>query len=621
MKKTIIIILTFFITFFANSQNKVHTINEFNRAYKNGTRSYNGKPGENYFVNYCDYTIEANFNPETGFLTGSETIIYHNESPDTLDMMVIRLYQNLFQKGSPRDFGVNPEDLTEGVQIKKIIFDRTEIDLTKTQTYATNLYLRTPTAITPKSTVKLEIEWEFNYPKNTTVRNGYYKDRAWFIGYWYPQIATYDDIFGWDRNHYSGATEFYNEPSNFDVKITVDAPNLIWATGELQNIDEIFTKKYQKRIEGVQQSDDVVKIITPEDYKSGKILKKSDKNTFHFIAKKVPDFSFATSDSHNWDAVGLKIQDQEKKVLISGVFKEESENFHQLAKFSKDIINIFSTKIPAIPYPYPTMTVFEGDGGMEYPMMVNEACPEDICDAYYVTAHEIGHSYFPFYTGLNETRYAWMDEGLISYFPRLVVDILLPDCNAEAQILNNYTKDANGFHDLPLMTPTNIFKDFWAYRVIAYDRSSYALQQLNLYMGDSLFFAALQEFTDRWKYKHPYPWDFFNTFEDVANEDLTWFWKPYFFEFSEPNLAITDVEFMEQRLYVTIENVGGMPLPVYLEINMPNGRSQKVEKNSGCWKEGNYFELKLDLNQKPKSIKIGNEFVLDIDENDNFFGF
>ncbi|MBN2892764.1 MAG: M1 family metallopeptidase [Bacteroidales bacterium] len=616
MKKSLLLLSFMLFGIILWGQNSLYMTKEFKKAYKNKTRSNSGNPGENYFTNFSDYTINAEFNPESGFLSGNETIIYHNQSSDTLNLIVIRLYQNLFAKGRPRDFAINPNDLTNGVLIKKLTFNEIEINPAEINSYATNMFLSTPEAINPNSTVEIKIEWEINFPQNTTVRNGKYGENVWFIGYWYPQIAVYDDVFGWDINNYSGATEFYNDHSNFDVNITVPAPNILWATGELQNIDEIYTKKFAKRIKDAQISDDVVKIITPEDLTENKILKNKEKNTWHFKALQVPDFSFSTSDKHNWDGVSLLLPNQEK-IFISGVYADSTENFHQLAKFTRDIIEVYSFKLPAIPYPYPAMTVFQGGGGMEYPMMVNESATGKLCSDYYVTAHEIGHSYFPFFTGSNETRYAWMDEGLISFFPRLVVDILSPDCNSEKQISTNYKRVANGYTDLPLMVPTSIFKDFWSYRVIAYDRSSFALLQLYNYLGDSLFFAGLQEYTKRWAHKHPYPYDFFYTFEDVTGKDLSWFWKPYFFEFVEANLAITEAKYSKNELNITIENKGGMPLPIYLEITLSDGDIKIFEQNIGCWENSNKYKTNISLENKPIKIQLGKSDIPDIDENDN----
>ncbi len=619
MKKTIFLFLALFAFITSNSQNTKYTIREYENAIKKQTRSLDGNPGINYFSNYSDYKIEAEFDTKTGLLTGKETVIYHNQSPDTLQIIVIRLYQNLFAKGFPRDFTVNSEDLTDGVIISKLVINGKEINIRNTRTNSTNMFVPIPDKILPDSETELLIEWQLSYPEHTTVRNGKYMENVWFIGYWYPQIAVYDDVFGWDNSTYTGSTEFYNDHSNFDVKITVPYPNLLWATGEQQNIDDVYTKKYANRIKDAKNNENVVNIITPDDYEQGKILINKDKNTWHFIASKVPDFSFATSDKHNWDGVGLELPNHSNKVFISGVYLDTTKFFHNLAKISKDIIKTYSFKLPGILFPYPKMTVFQGGGGMEYPMMVNESSNNDICDDYYVTAHEIAHSYFPFLVGSSESKYAWMDEGLITYFPRLVVDILQPQCISCKKVQENYSRDANGFYDLPLIMPTNVFKDFWAYRVIAYNKSSFALQQLNKYLGDSLFFGGLQEYAKRWGNKHPYPWDFFNTFDDYTGENLCWFWNAYFFEFNYPDLSISEAKY-KKDLTIIIKNIGGLPIPIELEIELTDGQIISYKEKADCWKDENIHKIVIQANAKPKNIKItGNN--PDTDIKNNFLSF
>jgi hypothetical protein len=478
-----------------------------------------------------------------------------------------------------------------------------------------------PGKLAPKAIIKLDIDWEFTMPQKTAIRNGKYAENVYFVGYWYPRIAVYDDVFGWDKNIFTGAQEFYNDHSNYDVKITVPYPNIVWATGILQNSFDIFTKEYANRIKTAKNSNQIVHILTPQDYKNGKILKNKKQNTWHFIADKVPDFAFATSDKHNWDAVGTSMPDREQRVLISGVYADSSELYHNLADVARKVINYYSFERPQIYYPYPSMTVFEGGGGMEYPMMVNEGDIEDTCAFYYVTAHEIGHSYFPFYCGTNETKYAWMDEGLISFFPRFAIDDLF-NCNSKQDIIKNYLQIAGSNTDLPIMIPSDIFKNFFTYRNIAYNRPAFAFYIIHQYLGDSLFFAALREFANRWHYKHPYPYDFFNTFNDVADEDLSWLWKPYFFQMTKPDLALSDIEYRSDGLYFSVENIGQMPLPIYVEIIFDKTKKEFAQKDVSVWKSGkNKIEFYIPTTTKPIRIKLGKQTIPDIDLSNNIFNF
>ncbi len=602
------------------AQKKLFMPSEFVNSYENEFRNFDGTPGKNYFSNYADYNIDVFFNPENGFLKASADITYHNQSNDTLEMIIIRLYKNLFQKGNLRDFAVNPTDVNNGINIKSFYINEKEYNLNDASFYGTNMYVQLPEPLKNNSKLSLSIEWELIMPQNTTIRNGKYGENIYMIAYWYPQIAVYDDVFGWDTNIFGGTQEFYNEHSNFNVKITVPSPNIVWATGMLENPYKIFTKKYAMKIDDALKSDEVVSILSQEDYKSGNILKNNDENTWKFKAQKVPDFAFSTSANHNWDATGTYVPNRPQRILISGVYADSSKIFHSLTKVSRKIINYFSFKKPQIYYPYPAMTVFEGGGGMEYPMMVNIGDIESPCDFYYVVAHEIAHSYFPFYTGTSETRYAWMDEGIISFFPRYAVDEIFNSCNTVKSIYKNYNRIAGTVNDFPMMFPSSIFNDFYIYRNIAYNRPAYAFYILHEHLGDSLFYEALREFTERWHYKHPYPYDFFYTFEDVANEDLTWFWQPFFFEFSKPDLSFKDVYF-DAGLYIEIENSGGLPLPVDVKIYLKNGKIQNYHKNIDVWKNKDVINVYIPLKEKPDKLILENSMIPDVNKSDNLFVF
>ncbi|MBN2662789.1 MAG: M1 family metallopeptidase [Bacteroidales bacterium] len=594
--------------------------NEFLRAYQNNYRNYDGTPGDNYFANYSDYKIDVHFDPTTGKLVGSEEVVYHNNSNDSINTLVIRLYKNLFQKSNPRDFRVNPDDIHDGIDIKTFKINGQSYDLTKVAFYGTNMFAPVFNPILPNSETTIHIEWEFTMPQKTSIRNGKYGDKTYMVAYWYPQIAVYDDVFGWDQSIFGGTQEYYNDHSNFDVSITVPAPNIVWATGVCQNYSEVYNSKYLAKILSAQKTNDVVNILTPIDYADGQILKKTTENTWNFKAEKIPDFAFSTSASHNWDATSISMPDRTQRVLINGVYADSSANFHSLAEVSRKIIGYFSFQKPNIYYPYPAMTVFEGGGGMEYPMMVNQGDIKDLCDFYYVTAHEIGHSYFPFYAGTSETRYAWMDEGLISYFPRFAVDDLFGTCNTVPDIVSNYSRISGNFDDLPLMVPSSIFKNFFTYRNIAYNRPAFAFYILNEYLGDSLFYGALQNFAQKWHYKHPYPYDFFYTFENFTNEDLSWIWKPFFFDFTKIDLALTDVNF-NGGLHIVIVNEGKIPVPVELNIYSSDGKIIKVNKPVSCWKNTDICEIFIPMSVAPVKVEIDASKIPDADLSNNYFEF
>ncbi|MBK9099119.1 MAG: hypothetical protein IPM14_13560 [bacterium] len=248
-------------------------------AYDKETRSFDGRPGPNYWQNSADYKIDAEFDPINYTLTGREEVLYKNNSPDSLNRLVIRLYPNIFKKGSARDYSMVPEAVNEGVTIRNIGIDGRSINLENRSIFrvtSTVAILYLPRAVQANSSVEISVEWSFTLPTKATLRMGVYDTTAVFLGYWYPQIAVYDDTEGWDYYNYSGQAEFYNDFSNFEVKITVPNNYGVWATGELQNPEEVLETEIAEKYFLARNSDEVVKIITPDDLNSSAIYKNEE---------------------------------------------------------------------------------------------------------------------------------------------------------------------------------------------------------------------------------------------------------------------------------------------------------------------------------------------------------
>ena len=583
---------------------------EYQKALQNGTRSLTGAPGKNYWINHSDYTIEANFNPMTGALTGTEKIKYHNNSPDTLKMIIIRLYQNVWKKGVSRDFMLPESAITNGEKIKSLNIDGQNYSTDKLRYYNTLVFIRLKKPILPHSTADLQISWETQMPLKMSMRYGKYGDRTFFVGYWYPEIAVYDDVMGWDRRNFTGIQEFHNDHNNFDVRINVMFPNLVWAPGKLVNADSIYTDKILKRIDKASKSDKVIHIITKDDL-NGNLLKQKGIIQWHFIAKSIPEFPFATSDHYVWDATSLKVKN--RRVFISAVYNPQNTTFNYMADLVRKIIYQDSYVVLKIPFPYEAETIFNGGGAMEFPMMVNETVFKDTCENYYVTAHEVSHTYFPFMTGTNETMYAWMDEGIINYFPRYVAQNIGSHCNKYfTNMINKYKRLAGTSNDLPINIPTSDVGNWDAYRHIAYNKPSLAFYVLTDYLGKDLFFKALREYAMRWKYKHPYPWDFFFSFNNITGKNLNWFWQKYFFTFAYPDLAIDSYKYENGKLTVNIKNKGGLPIPVDLTIIKANGQKQTVSRKIDVWENNDKLTISIQLKQKPKKLILENRLGADI---------
>lgn len=594
--KKIYVLSVLMALFLGVAQGQLFMPKEMRQAYENKTRSEEGRPGENYFQNSADYTINVDFNPQTGWINGKMDIVYHNNSQDTLKQLVLRKYMDFFKEGISRNFSVGGQDLHQGVKIFDVEINGESIPMPKeSRWFSTNEFIRT--TILPFSETKISLCWEFVMPLDITVRYGKYAEESWFVAYWYPQIAVYDDVSGWDTHPYTGSAEFYNDFNNYDVTIHLPENYMVWATGLLQNEKKHFSKEILKKLALSRQSDSVVHIIDQESYTTGDFLKEY--TSWRYVAHSAPDFAFAVSDSYLWDATSVEVEPG-RRVWVDAVYKKDSKDFHTVAELSAKIIDLFSNEVIGEPYPYPQMTAFNGGGGMEFPMMVNDGDSRSYEGTVHLTAHEIGHSYFPFHVMTNESYYAFMDEGLVSFIPRLAEAYFLDDFDPLAGIIGSYGKNSSTMFQAPLMVSSYMINDYSAYRVHAYTRPANAFNTLREMLGEQLFKDAMFEYIQRWKKKHPTPYDFFNTIEDYTDMELDWFWKPWFFEFGYPDLAI---DFDEEKNAAIITNKGYLPVSIHLEVTDDNGEVHRIHQGAEVWKSGTK-KIEIRLDSKVRKLEL-----------------
>ncbi|MCC7377828.1 MAG: M1 family metallopeptidase, partial [Chitinophagaceae bacterium] len=509
------------------------------RAYDKGTRSMNGKPGKNYWQNHASYDIAVNFQPSTRLVSGTEEIKYTNNSPDTLKTVVFKLYPNIYKKGSPRLMNIHSDDVTDGVQIEKILADEETIDAKKYHIDATNMMVKIK-PLAPGQTIKFTIGFSYTLNKKSHIRTGEVADGAYFIAYYFPRIAVYDDIDGWNMNPYLGTQEFYNDFCHFKTSITVPGNYIVWATGDLKNAADLFESKYLQRILQAQTGDAVIIIIDSNDVKTGGIVKPGNTHTWVFEADNVTDAVFALSNHYVWQSSSLVVDKATgRRTRVDAVFNPIHKDYFNVASDAHKTIEAMSYRFPKWPYPYSHETVFDGLDQMEYPMMVNDNPVEDRAESIELTTHEIFHTMFPFYMGINETKYGWMDEGWATIGEWLIspmIDSSIVDLYGVAPVENT----AGNEIDMPIVTLTTQ-ENGTAMFINSYPKPAMGYLFVKDMLGDDLFYKGLHNYFRNWAGKHPIPYDFFFSMNEGSGKNLDWFWKRWFFDDGVPDLAIAKV--------------------------------------------------------------------------------
>jgi Peptidase family M1 domain len=607
---------------------KLFTTTNIQSAYKNETRTLTGVAGKNYWQNRGDYTMKIGFDPATNILTGEETIAYYNNSPDSLKKLIIRLYPDLYKKGVERGslFGaIKDEDLTDdGVSIDLLKIEDDTISVTDNSTAVfknTNLIVTPANAILPKSKIALTIKWHYTVNIGSQIRTGRVDSGSYFIAYFFPRLAVYDDIDGWDTWSYNGTQEFYNDFGDFNVEIDLPKNYAVWATGERENAVDNFSQPVLDRLASAWKSDSIIHIIDSTDYINKNVFKPNATGKWIFSATNVTDFAFALSDHYLWDASSVVVDStktSKRRTLASAAYNKIHADYFDVANQAHQSVYYMSHFYPNVPFPFPQETVFDGTDQMEYPMMVNDNPTATHKDAVQLTSHEIFHSYFPFYMGINETQYAWMDEGWATIGESVISPKMGEREDEGIFSKTRYERIAATDRYVPLITNTKLY-DGEAYLANSYGKAAICYWVLQDMLGDSLYFKALHTYMNNWHGKHPTPYDFFNSFNTGSKKDLDWFWQKWFYDLDYPDLAITSVGQFGSVATVTIVNKGGLPLPIYLSFTMDDSTTTTVHYPADTWNKltGNIYSFRLKVKGKIKSATLGNDFIPDIEKGDN----
>jgi hypothetical protein len=569
----------------------------FARAVERGTRTRTGEPGPKYWQQFARYTIDGELQPSSSQLSARETIRYFNRSPDTLPVLWVQLDQNLFAAGAVRD---TPTPVTGGTEVLRVEAAGSTLSPRDTGVgYVidqTRLRLRPPRPVLPGDSIDLRFDWAFSIPPDGAPREGSTGD-IFMIAYWYPRMAVYDDVNGWQTDVYMGNGEFYMGYADYDVGITLPSGWLVAATGELMNPDQVLTQQTRDRLTHARQSGDLVHVVDFNDRGAGVSTVRGIDNrlTWRFQARNVRDFDWGASARFLWDATTATIPNRignsaPDTVTINTFYRPEVvfPTWYRSALYARSAIEYLSQYLWS--YPYRQMTAMEGPTsctGMEYPMLTCIGGPRDTLSLYSVIVHEFGHMWFPMQVGSDERRYAWMDEGLTRFNQAQGMQDYFRGYDREAVARQSYIDLAKTDSEVPLMRPADQYPyGSRAYSVASYDKMATNMVALRAILGDAVFLRCYHEYGQRWREKHPTPYDFWHTFDWCSGQDLSWFWRTWWFETWTLDQAIQSVLPEGTGLRVTIEDRGLAPMPVRLAVTRATGVVERQVIPVDVWLKG-----------------------------------
>lgn len=571
--------------------------NAIRRAYAAGSRDSTGRPTAKYWQLRTDYTINARLDVTTSRISGRETIALQNNSPDALTSIVLRLDMNMFRFGVPRAVPWVPAELTDGFAIARMAVDGQPVNLAPappvrggrgaappaptensavglTTTRATINLLR---PIPSHGRATLEIEWSHKVPGGPGVAHRMtqrWADTLYQPTQWYPRVAVYDDLRGWDPELYLGPSEFYNNFGRFDVKIDVPAGWIVSGTGVLQNPQEVLTAATRERLSHVLESDDVRTIVGPEDVGPGKATAAGDRLVWHFVADTVNDFAWATAKKFVWKATRANIPTRRPVPVNLYYLPGDSMLYANAGPLAKHALEFYSKQW--FPYQFPQLTLQDGpSAGMEYPMVINSN--QGAAD------HETGHQWWPMTVSNNETWYGWMDEGFNQYMNILsAADRAARPANLDGPG-QSYGRISGEEAEPPMMWNAN-YDGPQFYGFTTYGKTPMMLSMLGGIVGDSAVQRAHREWATAWMFKHPSPWDYVffmsNALKNHASE-LGWFWNYWLFITESVDGSIAGVVTNGGRTTVTVKEAGQMPSPVVLKVQFaPTGPAIRPMKNA-----------------------------------------
>jgi hypothetical protein len=476
-------------------------------AVENGTRTVTGEPGPRYWQQRASYSIDARLDVEGRRLEGSAIVTYHNASPDTLPLILFKLYQNLHAVGAARH---DPAEVTRGVALTRVAVNGNALRADRRQgagygVFGTRLGLWLEEPLAPGDSTVIEIDFAYDVPRvGAGGRMGWSDDNLFHLAYWYPQLAVFDDVVEWHADPFLGRAEFYAGFADYDVRIDVPEGWVVLGTGTLLNEEEVFPPLIRERIRRAEASDDVVQVLTADDFGPGRATVESPggRLTWRLTADRVRDMAFSVTRESLWDAARTPVGDRDGDgstdyARVDALYRAAATSWTNAARYAQHVIDFLSRDL-GLPYPWPHMTVVEGDGiiggGMEYPMvtLIGAYNGQPSQALYGVIAHELAHMWLPMTVNSDEVRWAWMDEGTTSFNTTQAATEFFPAFDHEAQEVQQYAGAAGAGFDGAMMRWTDWeYPDGWG--IAAYAKPAAAMVALRYVLGDEVFDEAYSQ--------------------------------------------------------------------------------------------------------------------------------
>jgi hypothetical protein len=608
------------------------------------TRSASGEPGHEYWQNRADYKLTAKLNEKTNEIVGTGIVTYTNNSYDKMSFVWMHLDQNLFKSDSRGNAlvplagsrnGAQGEIFDGGHKIKSVKIVTTSKggkSVEKEAKYIitdTRMQVFLPDDLKARGgVVKIKIDFSFISPKEGSDRTGVLETKngkIFTIAQWYPRMCVYDDLRGWNTNPYLGASEFYLEYGDFDVNITVPSNHIVVCSGELLNSTAVYSAEEQKRIAQAKQSEKTVMIRTAEEVaaNASKAVTTSEK-TWHYKIKNSRDLSWASSPAFILDGARINLPSGAKSLALSAYPVESAGNeaWGRSTEYTKTSIENYSKRW--FEYPYPVATNVAGnEGGMEYPGIVFCSWESKGEDLWGVTDHEFGHGWFPMIVGSNERLFGWMDEGF-NTFINSISSVEFNNGEYKSKVTDMH-KNADYFTNSktePVMSSPDNMKEKNIGLLCYFKPSAGLIMLREQVLGPERFDLAFRTYVERWAFKHPSPDDFFRTMENVAGEDLSWFWRAWFVNNWRLDQGVNSVKYVKndasKGAVITIENFEKMPMPVVLDVKTKSGKVTRVKLPVEIWQRNTDWSFKVNTTEEIESVVIDPDHAFpDVNESNN----